>query len=356
MKLLNNLDLVKNELQNARMQNLAAAPATPVVGQMYFDTATNKFGMYYSAAWKYFSVEGHTHTISNITDWPAAVSMTEVGYLDGVTSALQTQLNAKAPLASPALTGTPTAPTAAPGTNTTQISTTAFVQAAIAALIDSSPGALDTLNELAAALGDDPNFASTITTALAGKQPLNAILTAIAGLTSSSPNGGYGYLVIDRLADGIKLSFPQGGTGIDATQFDVNNNPIISLTDVVAAGTYTKVTVNAQGRVTAGAALAAGDIPNFDWSKITSGKPTTLAGYGITDGIKRYSAAIGNGSLTSITVTHNLNSQNVTVAVRETASPYNIVYPDIQIATVNTVTCIFATAPTANQYQVTVIA
>lgn len=68
-----------------------------------------------------------------------------------------------------ALTGVPTAPTASPGTNSTQISTTEFVMAAVAALVDSSPGALDTLNELAAALGDDANFASTMTTSLAGK-------------------------------------------------------------------------------------------------------------------------------------------------------------------------------------------
>jgi hypothetical protein len=75
----------------------------------------------------------------------------------------------KADKESPALTGTPTAPTPAPGTNSTQLATTAFVLTAIAALIDSSPAALDTLNELAAALGDDPNFATTITNALADK-------------------------------------------------------------------------------------------------------------------------------------------------------------------------------------------
>ena len=68
-----------------------------------------------------------------------------------------------------ALTSTPTAPTATAGTNTTQIATTAFVSTAVANLINSAPGALDTLDELAAALGDDANFASTITTLLAGK-------------------------------------------------------------------------------------------------------------------------------------------------------------------------------------------
>ncbi|EGX6360288.1 phage tail protein, partial [Salmonella enterica subsp. enterica serovar Infantis] len=92
----------------------------------------------------------------------------------------------KAPLASPALTGVPTAPTAAQGTNNTQIATTAYVRAAISALVGSSPEALDTLNELAAALGNDPNFATTMTNALAGKQPLDATLTALAGLATGA--------------------------------------------------------------------------------------------------------------------------------------------------------------------------
>ncbi|EOY3841086.1 tail fiber protein [Escherichia coli] len=92
----------------------------------------------------------------------------------------------KAPLASPALTGIPTAPTAAQGTNNTQIATTAYVRAAISALVGSSPEALDTLNELAAALGNDPDFATTMTNALAGKQPLDATLTALAGLATGA--------------------------------------------------------------------------------------------------------------------------------------------------------------------------
>ena len=74
-----------------------------------------------------------------------------------------------APKASPALTGTPTAPTAAANTNTTQIATTAYVQQEISDLIGGAPLALDTLNELAAAINDDSSFASTVTTSLAGK-------------------------------------------------------------------------------------------------------------------------------------------------------------------------------------------
>ncbi|MCA6969315.1 phage tail protein [Pectobacterium carotovorum] len=74
-----------------------------------------------------------------------------------------------APKASPAFTGTPTAPTAASGSNDTQLATTAFVKAAVAALVNGSPAALDTLQELANALGNDPNFSTTVLNALAGK-------------------------------------------------------------------------------------------------------------------------------------------------------------------------------------------
>ncbi|HBA9296290.1 TPA: phage tail protein [Escherichia coli] len=101
------------------------------------------------------------------------------------------ETNKKAPLNSPALTGTPTTPTARQGTNNTQIANTAFVMAAIAALVDSSPDALNTLNELAAALGNDPNFATTMTNALAGKQQKDATLTALAGLATAADRFPY---------------------------------------------------------------------------------------------------------------------------------------------------------------------
>lgn len=110
------------------------------------------------------SLSGHVHSTSDITNFNIGVS----GLVDGI----------YAPLISPALTGTPIAPTAPSGTNTTQIATTAFVRTAISNLVDSAPGTLDTLNELAAALGDDPNFATTVT---------NSIATKVAG----TGTGGY---------------------------------------------------------------------------------------------------------------------------------------------------------------------
>lgn len=135
----------------------------------------------------FYEIISYTHRIDNVLygvvrakegttarAWTGRVwvyqALTAQDYLDA--------LALKANAANAALTGTPTAPTAAPGTNTNQIATMAALQAAIAALIESSPAALNTLNELAAALGDDPNFASTMTTALAGKEPSIAAGTA----------------------------------------------------------------------------------------------------------------------------------------------------------------------------------
>ncbi|ECG0677938.1 shikimate transporter [Salmonella enterica subsp. salamae] len=119
----------------------------------------------------------------NLTGTPTAPTTAESDNSQKIatTAFIKQVLLAYAKLASPNFTGKPTAPTADQSSNDTQLATTAFVRSAIAALVDSSPGALDTLNELAAALGDDPNFATTMTNALAGKQPLDGTLTNLSG-------------------------------------------------------------------------------------------------------------------------------------------------------------------------------
>lgn len=108
-------------------------------------------------------------------------------------------VDTKAPINSPNLTGTPTTPTAPQGTNNTQIASTAFVMAAIAALVDSSPDALNTLNELAAALGNDPNFSATVTRLIGEKVAkdgdtmtgkLNLPQTSAFGINTNNRLGG----------------------------------------------------------------------------------------------------------------------------------------------------------------------
>ena len=120
-----------------------------------------------------FAPSSHSHGIAQVTG-------------------LQSALNGKSPLTSPAFSGTPTAPTAFTGTNTTQIATTGFVAAAIAALIDAAPGAMNTLNELAAALGDDPSFATTVTNALASKLAAGSNLSDLPNKGTARSNLGLG--------------------------------------------------------------------------------------------------------------------------------------------------------------------
>jgi len=88
---------------------------------------------------------------------------------------------------SPAFTGIPTAPTATAGTNTTQIATTQYVRTEVANLVNSAPGALDTLDELAQALGDDASFATTVTTSIGLKAPLDspAFTGTVTGITKT---------------------------------------------------------------------------------------------------------------------------------------------------------------------------
>lgn len=106
---------------------------------------------------------------------------------------VNTALGLKAPLASPTFTGVPAVPTATAGTSTTQIASTAFVAAAVASLVNTAPTTLDTLNEIAAALGNDPSFATTITTALGNRVRFDAAQTLTAGqITQICANIGVG--------------------------------------------------------------------------------------------------------------------------------------------------------------------
>ena len=108
----------------------------------------------------------------SVTSNSAGVSALTYNNTTGSFTFTPTDLTAKADIASPTFTGTPSAPTAAAATNTTQVATTEFVQAAVSDLIDSAPGTLDTLNEIAAAIANDGSFATTINNSIATKAPL----------------------------------------------------------------------------------------------------------------------------------------------------------------------------------------
>lgn len=145
---------------------------TPAAGNNTTQVATTAFVQAALTA----LINGAPATLDTLKEIAAAINNDP-----NFSTTINNALALKAPLSSPALTGTPTAPTAAQSVNNTQIATTAFVKSAIAAMVGSAPAALDTLKELAAALGNDPNFATTMLNALAGKQPLDNTLTNLSG-------------------------------------------------------------------------------------------------------------------------------------------------------------------------------
>ena len=211
---------------------------------------------------------------SSLTGTPTTLA----GY--GITNA--------APLASPNLTGTPTAPTAATATNTTQIATTAFVERAINNVVDSAPGALDTLNELAAALGDDASFSTTVTNSLATKAPLAS--PALTG-TPTAPTATSG----TNTTQVATTAFVQTSTGTKSslTDFSVNTasasgSGALSYNNSSGVFTFTPpvsfdgVFSSLSGKPATIAGYGITDAFNGVFSSLTS-RPTTIAGYGITD-------------------------------------------------------------------------
>lgn len=209
---------------------------------------------------------------STLTGLTASVG--ELNYTDGVTSNIQTQLNTKAPLASPPLTGVPTAPTAAVNTNTTQLATTAFVNAEIA--------------------NDAPTK------------------------TGGGASGTWGVSVTGNAATATKLATGRtlattGDVTWTSPAFDGSANVTAAATlanSGVTAGTYPKVTVDAKGRVTTGSALVAADIPALDASKITTGTlnsarldATLTALAGVTTAADKLIYATGADTFATATLT-----------------------------------------------------
>lgn len=384
---LTNLDLNKNELQNAKIQNLATDPAGGTKGVTYFNTTTNKLMIHNGTAFTTADAYTHpaTHPATMITEdsthrfvtdtdknnWNAkettagAQAKADQAETDAINWAkgygLGTALaeivgdfNTQQTTGFYYMKDSLNAPTAhrfymlvviqfgtsytvqlayAYGVGTTDVTphirqqsvgnvwstwkkaltenditsiqsgSNSYTDQKIADLIASSPATLDTLNELATALGNDPNFATTMTTSLGNK------VDKITGKGLSTND--YTTAEKDKLA------------GI-ATNANNYVHPATHPPSIIAQDTSNRFV---------------SDTEKATWN----GK----AG--------KYSASMGNASATSFVITHNLNTQDVVVALRETASPYSIVYADVEATSVNTITVKFATAPTTNQYRVTIM-
>ena len=495
-KFLVDINLNKNELQNAIIQNLASDPSNPVAGQVYFNTTTNRFRVYTGTAWDEMGTGGgtvtsvavsnaedggltvsgspitssgtitigHSNTLASaqttsglypikidknghITEYGTAVgkvsttadglipafsstnqSSTAVGSNNYVWDATQAKyaklpatafsdttytdgtagytLKAKqdgsgnvitttyAPLASPALTGTPTAPTATAGDNSTQIATTAFVASAISGItgamvfkgtVGTGGTAGTSLPTTGVKVGDTYKVASAGTYASqAAKVGDLFIATATTPTWAYVPSG-----------DDAAVTSITAGTGL--TGGTITTTGTIALdTSGVTAGTYQGITVDSYGRVTSASDMGyttnTGTVTSVgitDGGGLTiSGSPITTSG-SITVGhtnsvtaqttqavypikidanghisaygtavtiLKKYSGTItGNASTKSFTITHSLGSRDVIVQVYDGTS-YEEVMVDVTRTTTSAVTIGFASAPaTGTTYKVVVI-
>lgn len=299
----------------------------------------------------------HTHAQSDITN-------------------LTTDLAAKAPLASPALTGTPTAPTATAGTDTTQIATTAFVQAAVQA----SAAGLDVKASVRVAVASGSAGTYNNAGGTAGNGQFTAAPLTVDGVTLAA--GDRVLVMGSASATGIYTVVTAGtgsnGTWNRAADFDSQAEVTPNAFTFVEEGTSyadSGWVLTTNGAITVGGPLGT----PMSWTQFTGAGQIT-AGAGLTKtgnsldvgagtGIsvaadtvaidtavvaRKYSTDL-TGSATTYTVTHNLGTRDVQVSVRETASPYGGVLVAWEADTSNTVKLYFASAPASGAFRATVI-
>lgn len=362
-KFLVDLDLNQNELQNATIQNLATDPSGGVKGQIYYNTGINKYKYYDGNAWTILGEGNGTVTsvaVANATNGGLSVSgspITGAGTINighsNVLNAAQTtsglypikidknghiteygnavDLSIYAPKASPTFTGTPKAPTAAAGTNTTQIATTEFVTNAISSVaggmtyrgtIGTGGTAGTSLPTSGVKVGDTYKIVTTGTYAgQAAKVGDMFIAIDTKPTWSYIPSGDDD--AVTQITAGAGLNTTSADTSTDGG--NITKTGTIHLTKTaVTPGTYQGITVDKYGRVTA----------------------ASNQGYST---LKKYSTNItGDASKTSFTITHNLGSRDLIIQVYDNSS-YDEVMVDVVRTNNSSATISFAQAPASGK-------
>ena len=289
-KVLTILDLADNPVSGLRVENLGSFPAAGSPGRLVFNTGSGKLGVDDGASFLPLSDDGHGHAIADVTGMQAA--------LDG-----------KAPSASPSFTGTPTAPTAASGTNDGQVATTAFVQDAV-----SNAGGGDMLAADYDVDGD-----------------------GVVNQAQSIANQG-----VLATRDTVTIGEVSGlQTELDAKAASGHAHSASEITDLNAAiAAYIAGEAGAQADLDTISEMVALIDQNRDNLALQ---------------VKRYAEDVGDGTATTFTVTHGMNTRDAIIQVYDTVT-FEDVLVDVARPTVNTVGLTFAVPPAANAYRVVILA
>jgi hypothetical protein len=453
-KFLVSIDLNKNELQNAVIQNLATAPATPLAGQVYYNTSDNQLYIYNGTRWEvagnavlsgllanrpaansvdagtiFYATDTYLFYYSDASTWTqtnafgTVTAQTSYGAASGNGSATTyaradhthgtPALGTATPNAIAGVTGsagtastpsredhthafTPAADLSMAGFKLTSLGTpTADTDAANKGYVDSVAQGLDPKASVVAAT----TINGTLATAFANGQVVDGVTLAtgnrilIKNQTDQTANGIYTVNAsgaptrstdMDNGSEfpGAFVFVEQGTVNADTGWTCTNNAPVtlgstnITWTQFSGAGTYTAN----NGVVLNGSVFSFAPRAGYGLQTGASGAEVKLAttsglnlssdlavgaGNGITvltntvaiDNavvVSKYNTSIGDGSATSYTVTHNLNTRDVQVTLYDNTAPYAEVIADVQHTTVNTITVLFSVAPTSNQYRVVV--
>jgi hypothetical protein len=343
---LDNINLNKSELQNARVHQLASAPGTPVSGQLYYDTSTSPGKLYYynGSAW----IDPLARANHSGTQLAATIS-------DFDTQVRTSRLDQMA------------APTASVSLNSQKITNlldpTGAQDAATKAYVDATAQGLDTKASVRVA---------TTTTLPANTRSGNVLTASANGVLAAID--GVTLIVGDRVLvkneatganNGIYTvtSVGSGGTPwtmTRATDADTSAEVTPELYTFVEEGTVNTgggwrlitaapITLNTTALVftqfNAGSAYSAGTGLTLTGSVFAI---DTASGYGV----RKYATDVGDGSSTAIVVTHNLGTRDVIPKLRSNSTPWEYPEPTFEATSTNTVTVRFATAPTTNQYRV----
>jgi len=340
MKYLDNVDLTQNQLLNVTLQNLASAPGSPTVGQIYYDTTLNMERVWNGTSWAGADATKSTQLASTISNLASTVQAYTLNQFAAPTGNLNMNSFNIQNLATPIL-GTD-ATTKAYVDNSTQSSAAGIVSKQAVAVVSITNL---TLSGLSAIDGITPVAGNRILCTGQTTQSANGVWIAASGAWTRSTNDANGeqdlgatWFVEQGTVYGAstwRLATPVTGT-------ITLNTTAVTITQLLAAASYT---------ASLGAKLVGSNIEAAYGAGLTLSGNNLIADPTVVP--MKYSVTIGNGSTTSFALTHSLNTLNIMVVVRLISTGEQVICDNLATGA-NTCSVNFAVAPASNSYQVTI--